>query len=353
MMRMFDTHPQPLRSYSRRGLIAAAVLLVASLISVPAQSRPPATDGAAAAASATATAARDSALVRSLPGFRNGYATVNGTRIHYVIGGQGAPLFLLPGWPQTWWEFHKIMPALAARYQVVAVDLRGMGGSAKPDGGYDKKNMAEDIAQLAAQLGFDKINVAGHDIGSGVAFSLAANRPGLVMKLALMDVPHPDEFWTQMLLLPPHGTFGDKIDERHPGYPWWFAFHQVKKLPEKLLAGRMHIYQDWIFDYLSLDSKSIVAKDRAVYKAAYAGQDAIRAGDAWYQTFTQDALDIKTYPKLTMPVLGLGATGYEWLKASLPSKVSNFKLVKVENSGHFMAEEQPAFVAEEMIRFFD
>ena len=107
MMRMFDTAPQPARNHTRRGQIAAAVLLIASIISVPVQSRPAATEVAAAA--------QDSALVRSLPGFRNGYATVNGTRIHYVMGGRGAPLFLLPGWPQTWWEHHKIMPALAAR----------------------------------------------------------------------------------------------------------------------------------------------------------------------------------------------------------------------------------------------
>lgn len=79
----------------------------------------------------------DVALVKCLPGFENGYAEVNGTRLHYVIGGKGTPLILLPGWPQTWWEFHLIMPTLAARYRVIAVDLRGMGGSAKPAAGYD------------------------------------------------------------------------------------------------------------------------------------------------------------------------------------------------------------------------
>jgi alpha/beta hydrolase fold len=86
----------------------------------------------------------DTALAASLPGdFRNGYAEVNGTRIHYVEGGKGTPVFLLPGWPQTWWQFHKIMPELAKRHRVIAVDLRGMGGSDKPGLGYDKKNMAQ------------------------------------------------------------------------------------------------------------------------------------------------------------------------------------------------------------------
>src|SRR5579862_8598764 len=91
------------------------------------------------------SAVSDAAIVRSLPGFENGYATVNEAQLHYVAGGKGAPLVLLPGWPETWWEFHSIMPTLANRYHVIVVDLRGMGGSSKPQSGYDKKNMAEDI----------------------------------------------------------------------------------------------------------------------------------------------------------------------------------------------------------------
>src|SRR5215469_8602095 len=103
---------------------------------------------------AEAAAISDEASVRSILGdFRNGYARVNGTRLHYVTGGSGDLLFLLPGWPETWWEFHKIMPRLAHHYRVIAVDLRGMGGSDKPREGYNKKTMAEDINQLIDALG--------------------------------------------------------------------------------------------------------------------------------------------------------------------------------------------------------
>jgi pimeloyl-ACP methyl ester carboxylesterase len=108
-----------------------------------------------------------------------------------------------------------------------------------------------------------------------------------------------------------------------------------------VLAGRFGIYQDFLLDYLLLDSASIDAKDRAVYKAAYASAEAIRAGDAWYQTFTQDVIDMKTYPKLTLPVLG-----------AVTPVAADFKLVKVENSGHFIAEEQPEFVTRALIEFF-
>src|SRR5690348_11178848 len=104
----------------------------AAAISDPAQA---ATDGVPAVPSAARLAA-------SLPGFTSRFADVNGVRLHYVAGGSGEPLILLHGWPQTWWEYHKVMPALATRYRVIAVDLRGAGDSGKPRGGYDKKTMA-------------------------------------------------------------------------------------------------------------------------------------------------------------------------------------------------------------------
>ena len=168
----------------------------------------------------------------------------------------------------------------------------------------------------------------------------------------MMDVPHPDDFFMAMPLLPQVGKFGEKIDGGHPGYPWWFAFHQVKGLPERLLKGRMNVYQDFLLDYLTKDSRSISAFDRSVYHAAYRSPDAIRAGDAWYQTFSQDVIDAKAYPKLTMPILGLGSTGYDWLKASLIPKGTNVKLLKIDNSGHFFPEEQPRVTAQRLLDFF-
>lgn len=162
--------------------------------------------GVAAGGLVTARAAAAPGRARSLPGFRDGYATVNGVRLHYVAGGSGAPLVLLPGWPRTWWEFHKIMPALARTHRVIAVDLRGMGDSAKPAGGYDKKTMAADIAALIAKLGHDRADVLGSDIGSMVAFSLAANHPERVRKLVMIDVLHPSDVLDTLTLLPSRGS---------------------------------------------------------------------------------------------------------------------------------------------------
>jgi predicted alpha/beta hydrolase len=86
---------------------------------------------------------------KQLPGFTNHYATVNGVRLHYdVEGGSGPALLCLPGWPQTWYCYHPIAAALARHYRVIIVDIRGMGSSDKPAGGYDKKTMAQDISEL-------------------------------------------------------------------------------------------------------------------------------------------------------------------------------------------------------------
>ncbi|MYN05730.1 alpha/beta fold hydrolase [Pseudoduganella aquatica] len=328
---------------------ALRAIAIAAAIAATGTLAPPAAHAAQPAKISKAELS-DTALVKSLPGFSNGYAEVNGTRLHYVEGGKGETLVLLPGWPQTWWAFHKIMPELSKHYRVIALDLRGMGGSAKPEGGYDKKNMAKDVLELLKQKGIEKAHIAGHDIGAQVAWSYAANFPQATGKLVMMDVPHPDQGLYSWPILPGVGTFNEKIDERAP-FAWWFAFHQVKGLPEKLLAGRVHLEQEWFFTYLLKDEAALSPKDRAIYASAYNSADAIRAGNAWYQAFPQDIVDEKEYKKLEMPVLGIAGPGYGWLSSTLAAKASNARTIRLENSGHFVQEEAPADTTRHMIEF--
>ena len=107
--------------------------------------------------------------------FSHHTATVNGIQIHYVIGGHGDPVVLLHGWPETWYEWHLVMPALAKNHTVIAPDLPGLGDSSKPLTGYDGKTVAGDMHQLVTQLGFKTIFLVGHDIGTQVAYSYALN----------------------------------------------------------------------------------------------------------------------------------------------------------------------------------
>jgi pimeloyl-ACP methyl ester carboxylesterase len=331
-----------------RALVVLVAVVAALMLTLPATAL---TGVASAAPNAVRTVdpLSDAALVRSLPGdFRNGYARVNGTRLHYVIGGRGAPLVLLPGWPQTWWEFHKVMPALAARHRVIAIDLRGMGGSDKPAGGYDKKTMAKDIYELVRHLGYRKVDLAGHDIGSMVAFSFAANHPDATRRVAMLDVPHPDPSWLNFRLLPEAGW-----ERPPPLYLWWFAFNQVRGLPEQLVAGRSRYLVDWLLKYNGTKPGAVGERDRAVYARAYASADAIRAGNGWYQTFGQDIADQRAYGKVTAPILGLGGKiGYPSLRTLLPTKGTDVRVVRVANSGHYIPEEQPDAVINQLNRFF-
>ncbi|MEP2671185.1 MAG: alpha/beta hydrolase [Cyclobacteriaceae bacterium] len=274
----------------------------------------------------------DEELVKLLPGFTNKYAEVNGTELHYVEGGQGQPLILLPGWPETWWAYHKVMPILANKYRVIVLDVRGMGSSKKPLTGYDKKNMAKDIYELVKKMDYRKIYIGGHDIGAHIAFSFAANFPEITSKLVILDTPHPDAGMYQLPMLPVPGA--------NYTYPWWVAFNQVKKLPEQLLEGRMNLVIEWIFETLLNDKNSITDFDKSVYVHAYDSSESIRASNAWYQAFSQDIEDSKTYVKLTMPVIGIGGSGYEMLKYALPNTTSNLKLMKVEGAGHFILAER-------------
>ncbi|MEV7011447.1 alpha/beta hydrolase [Streptosporangium sp. NPDC051022] len=309
-----------------------------------------ATGGAASPAAAddravTGAVPSNAELARSLAGgFTSNQAEVNGIRLHYVAGGRGEPLILLPGWPETWWEYRKVMPALAARYRVIAVDLRGMGGSDKPATGYDKKTMAQDIRGLVRRLGYDKVNIAGHDVGSMIAFSFAVNHPDAVKKVALLDVTHPDTAYYEFRMLPQPGQ---------PFFPWWFAFNQVHGLPEQLVSGRSRFLVDWMFDYLLVNKTAIGDRDRAVYAQAYSYPDAVRGGNGWYQTFGQDIEDYKTYGKVTAPMLGLAHDAfYGRMSQVLPTQGTDVRLAQVDDTGHYFVEEQPAAVIRHLTDFF-
>ena len=271
---------------------------------------------------AAAPGPSDAALAASL-GLRSGHAA----GLHYVTGGRGEPLVLLPGWPQTWWEFHKILPALARRYRVIAVDLpRNTAG--------DKKSMAAAVHALVKALGLTSVHIAGHDIGAMVAFSFAANHRAATKTVTIMDVPHPDESLYQIPLLMPPGTV----------YPWWFAFNQVQGLPEQLLAGRSRYMVDYLCSLLLVDQSAIGDRDRAVYAAAYNTPSAIRTGNAWYQGIHQDIEDQKAYGTITAPMLGIASLASPYLEQALTARGSDVRVVNVPTSGHFVPEEAPSEV---------
>ncbi|WP_293308255.1 alpha/beta fold hydrolase [Pedobacter sp. UBA5917] len=273
----------------------------------------------------------DRELALSLGSFESREVQVNDITLHYVEGGAGQPLIFLPGWPETWWSYHKIMPELAKHFRVISLDIRGMGNSSKPTSGYRKKEMASDVAELVKKLDLGKVHIAGHDIGAAVAYSFAAVYPELTSSLIIMDTPPVDESIYKLPMLPIPGMF----------YPWWLAFNQVDEIPEKVLEGRYSFILDSVFDGLSVQSDAINAFDRSVYARTYNIPTGIRAANGWYKAFVNDIEDNKYYQKINVPVLGIGGSGYHMIENSLPALTTDLKLCKIDNCGHFIQSEKP------------
>jgi pimeloyl-ACP methyl ester carboxylesterase len=278
--------------------------------------------------------------------FSHHTATVNGIQLHYVTGGHGDLVVLLHGWPETWYSWHRVMPALAKNYTVIAPDLRGLGDSSKPPTGYDGKTVAEDIHQLVTKLGFKTIFLVGHDIGTQVAYSYAAEHPREVRKLVVMELPIPG-------FTPP----------RLEGKIWWFIFHQTPNVPEALVQGKEMMYLSWFFRGLPYNPSAITEADINEYVNHYSAPGGMRAGFEYYRAFPQDAIQNMNYSKtkLTMPVLAMGAGYIPALGGKIPMQsivygmkilAQNVTGITVPNSGHFIPEEQPQFVIDQLFKFF-
>jgi pimeloyl-ACP methyl ester carboxylesterase len=279
--------------------------------------------------------------------FSHHMASVNGIQLHYVIGGQGDPVVLLHGWPQTWYEWRHIMPALAKNYTVIAPDLRGFGDSSKPITGYDGNTTAEDIYQLISQLGFNNIFLVAHDVGAQAAYSYAAAHPNNVSKLVLMDFPFPG-------FLPPE--FGQNG-------PWWFAFYQTPDIPETLIDGKEREYLSWFMKGLAYNPSAISEVAIDVFAAHAKAPGGLRAQFEHFRAFPMDAEQNKesAKSKITMPVLVLGGDIYPALGGDYPGNfalsstqalAANVTGITVPLSGHWIPEEQPQFVIEQLAKFF-
>ena len=273
------------------------------------------------------------------------HADLGDVRLHYVTAGSGFPVVLLHGWPQSWYEWRHIIPGLAERFQIIAPDLRGLGDSSRPAGGYDKKTVGADIWRLVHDvLGLSAFHLVGHDWGGPTAYAVAAAHPEVVRKLAILDVTIP-------------GDGSPNISQG--GRRWHHAFHQTLDLPEALIAGREDIYLGWF--YRNYGARPLDDTDIAEYLRTYSQPGALRAGFSYYRAIPADIADnaakVAAGFKLPMPVLALGGDrswgrGMEVVE-SLGRLASDVRGGVIENCGHWMPEEQPEALLRQLLGFFD
>ena len=281
-------------------------------------------------------------------GFTEHKVEVNGIGINYVRGGHGPTLLLLHGYPQTWYSWDDILPALARHYTVVAPDLPGAGLSDAPAAAadYTKKAMAADIYELMVKLGLShNIRIVGHDIGTMVAYSYAAAHPRDVVKLVLSEAPIPDPGIYSYPALTANG----------PGL-WWFGmFAETDGLPEQLITGRE---QQWVTDFIptiEVVKGAVTACDMAVYAHFLARPGHLRASIEWFATLPQDIKNDAVYrkTKLTMPVLAIGASASlgSGEAAQVRQYATNVTGVVIPDSGHWIYEEHPAEMTRILLQF--
>jgi pimeloyl-ACP methyl ester carboxylesterase len=274
--------------------------------------------------------------------FRAKLIATNGTQLHVRVGGTGPAVVLLHGYGETGDMWVPLARDLVRDHTVVVPDLRGMGLSAIPSGGYDKKTQARDIAGVLDALKIDRAALVTHDIGNMVGYAFAASYRPRVTRFVLIDAP-----------LPGVGPWEDIL--KNP-LLWHFRFGGPDM--ERLVNGRERIYLDRFWNEFSATPARFSEAARRHYSKLYARPGAMRAGFAQFAAFDQDATDNKAFMaegKLAMPVLALGG---EKSFGTTMAAVMRFAANDVEegvipDAGHWIMEENPKATVEKVRMFLD
>ncbi|MBO2448198.1 alpha/beta hydrolase [Actinomadura barringtoniae] len=292
------------------------------------------------------------AATRNDPAFKNAFrhefADVDGVRMHYVTGGRGTPVVLIHGWPQSWYGWWPIMPAIAKKHTVYAVDLPGLGDSAGSPTGYDKATLARYVHKLIAErLGVRDPRVVGHDFGAAVAFQYAAQFPHDTARLGYFDLPLP----------------GPALDaSRYRSLSWHIAFHSQRRVPEAVVGDDVREYLALFYPQVSFGgtafggtSERSPFTDAEIneYARTYRRPEVLSGGFGLYRALDKDVRDTVAAPRLRVPTLLLTAQGQlNGVRATVTPRLTNIvRAADVPHAGHWLVEENPQFVITELLRF--
>ena len=279
----------------------------------------------------------------TMPG-RHHRVEVNGIRLHYTRAGSGEPVVLLHGFPMTSYYWRKVIPALAEHFTVIAPDLRGCGDSDRPSAGYDKRTVAADIHQLVRHLDLEPVNLVSHDVGMMVAYAYASLYPAEVKRLVLTEAA-----------LAGLGLEALFDAARHPRMFHLPLFEAPNGLAEALIAGREKLFVAHMMRQQAYDTSALDEDALDEYARHLAAPGALHGGIEYFRTHVIDAAHNREFARtrLPMPVLTVGGTAS--FGANLEPEVrplaANLRGVMIEECGHYLAEERPERLTEELLRF--
>jgi pimeloyl-ACP methyl ester carboxylesterase len=257
-------------------------------------------------------------------------------RLHAVIGGEGPPLLLVHGWPQTWYAWRKVMPTLAESFEVIAVDQRGIGHSDKPRSGYDVGTLAADLAALMDALAHKEFALYGTDTGMPIAHALAADYPGRVKRLVVSEAFLPGIASALPLFVPP--VLNARL--------WHLMFNQLPaEVNEALVRGREDVFFGAEFA-ASAGTEKLPADTVKYYVDTLAADpEALRGSFEFYRAISSSAAqnEERRNRKLPMPVLGIGGeeSGGENPANAMKLVAEDVTAVVLHGSGHWVAEQAP------------
>jgi pimeloyl-ACP methyl ester carboxylesterase len=284
----------------------------------------------------------DSGPVRGFPHLPAGFARTFTSRyvqtgelqLHVITGGNGPPLLLVCGWPQTWYAWRLLMPTLAQDFEVIAVDPRGVGMSDKPLAGYDTGTLAEDLVALMSALGHQRFALVGHDIGMWTGYAVAADHPDRLDRLVVAEAVLPG-------VTPAPPLLGDR---RTNDRLWHFAFNRLTDVNEQLVRGREHIYFGNQFatkaarklpDHAVEHYVDSLATDPAALRSSFAFYRALET------TIAQN--ERRRTRRLTLPVLAIAGaqSSGEMVGTTMALAADDVDSLIIPDCGHYPAEEAP------------
>ena len=272
-------------------------------------------------------------------------ANLGNVKIRYLKAGTGKKtLVLIHGFGDTSHMWIPLFDEFGTDYTILAPDMRGLGDSSRPATGYDKKTIAADIRELVKSLGYQKIDLVGHDIGLMVAYSYAAQYPTEVEKLALLEAP-----------IPGIGDIWEKIYTT----PALWHFHFVKSpIALELVKGRERIFLEHFWQTLSPHPETFSEAERRVYAKSYAQEGAMRAAFEMFKTFDiQDAADNRKFAATKLPIPVLTIEGDKAMGGALEAQAkliaTNVTSIVFTDTGHWLMEQRPTETKAALKKFFN
>jgi pimeloyl-ACP methyl ester carboxylesterase len=348
------------RHLRRRALLlmplAAAALVVVGIIHASASPPDPSAAPACVNPEPPRSPGHDSATrddVAFNSQFRHCFTTVDDVQMHYVIGGTGPQtMVLLHGWPQSWYEFHEVMPELLPGRTVIAIDLPGLGDSTGQPASYAKSTLADYVHGLLTRLGEQRdVQLVAHDFGVGVAYALAAEYRQQAAGLLLMDFALVGKNLSFAAIQP---------------LSWHFSFNRQEPLAEDLVTGRVGTFLNYFFDHSQISGSSQVAEPPstphpvppdsiAEYTRVYSRPQVLHGGLELYRTWPQDEADNKRLQEtpLDIPVRMLAQDGFgDLMLSSVRDAAPAATGTDVDNAGHWLVEDEPERVVAEINVFY-